>query len=154
MTEPSVDEIRVHEDDRGGVYCVLDDIGVLYPFSLKDTERRKIKRTYVVKNWSKNFIRAWHGHKKAWTGIHVIKGAAKLVAMKMDDHSRIITRTFSDKNLGILWIPPGWYNGTMSLEDDTRMLVYSTLTFADVKNDDYRLELSENDKKLFKAAYR
>jgi dTDP-4-dehydrorhamnose 3,5-epimerase-like enzyme len=59
-----------------------------------------IKRTYVVHNWEKGRIRAWHGHEKAWTGMHVIHGAAKLVACPIGDDSekKSLTAVLSDKN--------------------------------------------------------
>jgi dTDP-4-dehydrorhamnose 3,5-epimerase-like enzyme len=116
---------------------------------------KDIKRTYVVKNWSKGLIRAWHGHKKAWTGIHVIKGAAKIAGKNMENGAQVITTVLSDRKPGIFWIPPGWYNGAMSLEDDTRLLVYSTLSFDEVQSDDFRRKLTDMDKhNVFKVVDR
>ena len=146
---PFVDHVPLYEDDRGSVYCVVDNdvdnVGDGAP----------IKRTYVVRNWSKGLIRAWHGHAKAWTGIHVIKGAAKIAAKNMGDCEDIVIQVLSDRKPGIFWIPPGWYNGAMSLEDDTRLLVYSTLSFDEVKSDDYRLPLADEDRRdVFKVVDR
>jgi dTDP-4-dehydrorhamnose 3,5-epimerase-like enzyme len=137
---PDINECPVYFDDRGSVYCALDNM-----------VRDKVQRTYVVRNWRAGLIRAWHGHRAAWTGMHVIKGAAKLVARHMDEATDITSVVLSDKNPGVFWIPPGYYNGSMTLEDDTRILVYSTLTFDDVKSDDYRAELTESDRELFEV---
>lgn len=146
MLEPFVKKNELHVDDRGSVYCSIDEI-----------EKREvpIKRTYVVQNWEKGRIRAWHGHLKAWTGMHVIHGAAKLVAIPIveDIPEESLPRTeanyavvLSDKNPGIFWVPPGYYNGSISLVDNTKILVYSTLSFDEVKSDDQRAQLTQNDK--------
>lgn len=144
MTEPFVEHMPLYEDDRGSVYCALDDIGT--HVTGEHPSRLSIKRTYVVKNWSKGMIRAWHGHKEGWTGLHVIKGSAKILGRPISD-ARIKTKTFvlSDRKPGIVWFPPGWYNGHMSLEDDTRILVYSTHSFEEVKKDDVRFHLTQSD---------
>lgn len=149
MTEPFTVYPDLHEDDRGSVYCAVDNMTAewYYTDSLSKCPL-PIKRTYVVKNWSKGLIRAWHGHAKGWTGIHVIKGAAKIVAKHMDN-AEVVVQVLSDRKPGVFWIPPGWYNGAMSLEDDTRLLVYSTLSFYQVKSDDIRARLTDTDKRIF-----
>jgi dTDP-4-dehydrorhamnose 3,5-epimerase len=149
VTKPFVETTPLYVDDRGSVWCPFDNNG--------DGDVGLIKRTYVVHNWEKGRIRAWHGHNKGWTGMHVIHGAAKLVAIKIGGlewndrpglaspaDSRVKTVVLSDRNPGIFWIPPGYYNGSVSLEDNTKILVYSTLTFDEVKEDDVRHELLHN----------
>ena len=140
--KPFVDMAELHVDDRGTVYCPFDHNG--------DGDVGTIKRTYVIHNWEKGRIRAWHGHREGWTGLHVIHGSAKIVAIPMINdrdinparhacaYTRRVSVVLSDKNPGVFWVPPGWYNGHMSLEDNTKILVYSTHTFEEVKNDDIR----------------
>lgn len=144
MHRPIVEKFALHVDDRGSVYCPFDHNG--------DGDVGLIKRTYVVHNWEKGRIRAWHGHRKAWTGMHIIHGAAKLVAVPINNNELpgvvedSISVVLSDKNPGIFWIPPGYFNGSVSLVHNTKILVYSTLTFDEVKNDDVRAQLTHNDK--------
>lgn len=141
--KPFITPMVRYVDDRGSVYCVVDEMvhGKLIP---------PIQRTYTVTNWKAGTIRAWHAHDHAWTGMHVIGGAAKLVARPILDKGQktssdeLIT-TLSEHNPGILWVPPGYFNGSMSLQDNTTILVFSTLTFEQVKQDDVREELSSND---------
>jgi len=158
--KPFVDVDRyLFVDDRGSVYCALDKMNT---YSMTDDFAPNmnlpgpIKRTYVVHNWGSGRIRAWHGHRNGWTGIHVISGAAKVVAVPIgeDDKLTYIERmtksaVLSDKNPGIFWVPPGWFNGHMSLKDDTKMLIYSTHTFEEVKDDDVRCCLSNMDVKRY-----
>ena len=127
MSKPRVIDIPAYEDDRGYVYCAMDEL-----------EDKGIQRTYVVENHSRGMIRAWHGHRKAHTYMHVLRGAIKLVALNMDDDSDVFVATLTDRKPAIFYVPPGYYNGAMSLTDGTKIMVYSTLTFEQVKSDDER----------------
>lgn len=131
ISQPRIIDIPLHIDDRGTVYCVFDNL-----------DKSKIKRTYMVRNWRSGLIRAWHGHKKADTYIHVLKGAAKVAAMEMDG-GKYYTFTISASKPQLIHIPAGWYNGTMTLQEDTRILVYSTLSFEEIKEDDFRKNLED-----------
>ena len=125
---PAVLTTELHQDDRGFVYCPMDNL-----------DKLGIKRTYFVENFQVGRIRAWHGHREADTYIHVIKGAVKAAAMNMDNHEDFKVQTLSDRKPQVLFVPRGYYNGTMSLTPGTKLLVYSTLSFEEVKKDDHRL---------------
>ena len=45
---------------------------------------KNIKRFYIVHNYRKNFIRAWHGHLKEEKYIGCIKGTFQISAVKID----------------------------------------------------------------------
>lgn len=141
--EPFVEKAPLYVDDRGSVYCALDNIGTLT--TREGPSRLSISRTYVVHNWERGRIRAWHGHRNGWTGLHVIHGAAKIVAKPIEGQGSK-SAVLSDKNPGIFWVPPGYYNGHISLVDNTKILVYSTHTFEEVKRDDVRATLTDLDR--------
>lgn len=141
-SEPSILQRALHTDDRGFVYSALDQMDSL-----------NIKRTYVVENISRGQVRAWHGHKEADTYMHVIRGVAKLAALNMDD-GRLYAMTLSEKNPQVLFIPGGWYNGAVSLTDGTKIIVFSTLTLDEVKNDDYRQPWDYAGKDIWKIENR
>ena len=44
-----------------------------------------IKRFYIVHNYNKNFIRAWHGHLKEEKFIGCIKGTFQISAVKINN---------------------------------------------------------------------
>ena len=46
---------------------------------------KRIKRFYTVHNYSKNFIRAWHGHMYEEKFIGCIKGTFQISAVKIDN---------------------------------------------------------------------
>ncbi len=134
--KPKVIDIPLYQDDRGSVYCAMDMM-----------HDKGIKRTYVVENFSKGMIRAWHGHRKGDTYMHVISGAAKMASLKYVDNygepwseGEPSLNVITARKPQLFYIPAGWYNGAMSLEDNTKILVYSTLTFDEVKKDDVRLD--------------
>lgn len=112
-------------DDRGSVTFVND-------FNFSD-----IKRFYVVENHRAGFIRAWHGHEKEGKYVFVVKGTALIgtVHMNSDSPNKYI---LSDRSPKILYIPPGHANGFKTLEEDTRIIFYSTSTLQDSLGDDIR----------------
>lgn len=108
---------------------------------------KEIKRTYVVENFSKGMVRAWHCHLKGDTYLHVINGAAKVAALKYSEdgirsglHSgEPQVSVITARKPQLFYIPRGFYNGACSLTDNTRIIVYSTLSFDEVADDDFRL---------------
>lgn len=112
-------------DDRGHVSFVND-----FKFD-------KVKRFYQVENHKAGFIRAWHGHKKEGKYVYVCKGSA-LVGYVKEGTNDPQKHVLSDTNPKILWIPPGYYNGFMSLTDDAVLQFFSTSTLEESKGDDYR----------------
>jgi dTDP-4-dehydrorhamnose 3,5-epimerase-like enzyme len=126
---PQVYDIPLHIDDRGSVHCIRDNL-------IEDM----IQRTYIVENYSRGLVRCWHGHKKGDTYMHVISGAAKIAAMNMDNYQDVTIATLTSRKPQLFYIPAGFYNGALTLTDNTKILVYSTLTFNQVKHDDERLD--------------
>lgn len=114
-------------DDRGSVRFVND-------FNFEG-----VKRFYQVENHNRGFIRAWHGHKKEGKYVYVTSGSALIgvVNMETEEISKFV---LSDKSPKVLWIPPGNYNGFKSLEENTKILFFSTTTLEESLGDDIREE--------------
>ena len=112
-------------DDRGSVRFVND-------FNFND-----VKRFYQVENHSKGFIRAWHGHKKEGKYVYVVNGSALIGVVNMDSEE-INKFVLSSQTPKVLWIPPGHYNGFKSLEENTKILFFSTSTIEESLGDDIR----------------
>ena len=114
-------------DDRGSVRFVND-------FNFEG-----VKRFYQVENHRSGFIRAWHGHKKEGKYVYVVSGSALIgvVNMQTEEISKFV---LSDKSPKILWIPAGNYNGFKSLEENTKILFFSTSTLEESLGDDIREE--------------
>jgi len=132
MCKPQLIKGGIAVDDRGAVSFVND-----FTFS-------GIKRFYLVENHSRNFVRAWHGHKMEEKYVLVTKGTAIVAAVKIDDWEKpskdqtVHKFVLSEKSPEILHIPNGYANGFMSLTDDVKIMFFSTASLAESAKDDYR----------------
>lgn len=129
----------VATDDRGRVSFVND-------FNFEG-----VKRFYSVTNHRPQFIRAWHGHKKEAKFVSVIQGAALFGAVKIDSWEspsadlEVSKYVLSDTAPSILYVPPGYANGFMTLVENTRLIFYSTSSLAESNGDDYRYDAKHWD---------
>lgn len=127
---------------KGGVS--IDDRGEVA--FINEFKFENVKRFYIVENHQSGFIRAWHGHKIEAKYVSVISGAALIGAVKVNDWSspspkaEIFRHILSAKQPSILYIPPGYANGFMSLTGDAKLIFYSTSTLEDSLSDDYRFD--------------
>ena len=133
------DEVRLIEgnlavDDRGAVGFVND-----FDFS-------GVKRFYFSTNHQAGFIRAWHAHRYESKYITVLRGAAIIGAVKIDDwqnpsrEAPISRFVLSAQKPAVLYIPAGHANGIMSLTKDTVVVFFSTATIDETRKDDIRYD--------------
>ena len=121
-------------DDRGKVTFVND-------FDFRD-----VKRFYVARNYRAGIIRAWHGHRREAKYVTVLQGAAVVGAVKIDDwqnpspSSEVHRYVLSASRPAVLFIPPGYANGFMSLTDDCLLAFFSTATLEESCQDDVRFD--------------
>ncbi len=105
-----------------------------------------VKRFYCVENHRLGFIRAWHGHKKEAKYVSVVSGAALIGAVRVDDwenpnlQADVSKFILSSKQPSVLYIPPGYANGFMSLTEGAKLIFYSTSTLEESVGDDYRFD--------------
>ena len=111
-----------------------------------DFDLTEIKRLYIIQNDSKNIIRGWQGHKIEQRWFTSISGIFKINLIEIDNWEKpsksleIKTFTLNDKKPKILFIPGGFAHGYKTLTTDTSLIVFSTATLSESKNDDYRFE--------------
>lgn len=129
---PKLIEGGISIDDRGQLTYVND-------FDFKD-----IKRFYMVGNHKDGFIRAWHAHKKEAKYVLATSGAALVGVVAIDNWKKPTKNVeigrfiLSAKSPKLLYIPPGYANGFMTLTSDTQLIFYSTSTLDESANDDFR----------------
>lgn len=132
-----MEDIRVLDgglavDDRGTVSFVNG-----FDFS-------GVKRFYKIENFSKDVIRAFHGHLKEGKYVYVVSGTIVLAAVPIDDTktpsktAQVRRFVLSGRKPGIVFIPPGYANGFRILEEGTQIVFFSTSTLEESKGDDYR----------------
>jgi dTDP-4-dehydrorhamnose 3,5-epimerase len=119
-------------DDRGAVSFVND-------FSFDG-----VKRFYVVSNHRQGFVRAWHAHRREAKYVTVVSGSALVGAVAIDDwetpspHLTVHRYVLTAGAPRVLFIPPGYGNGFMSLTADAQVLFFSTATLDESRADDVR----------------
>ena len=105
---------------------------------------KNIKRFYTVHNYNSNFIRAWHGHFNEEKFIGCIKGTFQISAVKIDKKNnpskknKIYTFILNQADSDFIYIPKGFANGSMSLEENSELLIFSTSTLKESLKDDKR----------------
>lgn len=108
------------------------------------TFEKKIKRFYLVENFKKNFVRAWHGHKIEEKFILCIKGRAKVSAVKINNFINPSKKfkpfhfILDSKIPNVVHVPAGYANGSKSISKDMKLLIFSTSTLNQSLKDDFR----------------
>jgi len=125
---------------KGGLFA--DDRGFLK--FINDFNFEGVKRFYQVENYERGFIRAWHGHKKEGKYVYVVQGSAIVGAVNMETQA-VEKFILSAAKPEILWIPAGYYNGFKTLEENTKLIFFSTSTIDESKGDDIREEYDKWD---------
>ena len=111
-----------------------------------DLSFKNIKRFYTVHNYTKNFIRAWHGHINEEKYIGCIKGTFQVSAVKIDNvkkpnkKNEIHNFFLNESNSNFVHVPKGFANGSMSLEENSELLIFSTSSIKESLNDDIRYD--------------
>ncbi len=140
----------------GGV--AVDDRGCLN--FANDFNFYGVKRFYQVQNFSTSTIRAFHGHLREAKYVYVAKGSAIVAAVELDDikspskNKKVNRFILSDKKPQVLFIPPKYANGFRPLEEDTRILFFSTSSLEESKGDDYRFPVDYWGKEVWEVENR
>ncbi len=131
----------VAADDRGTVKFVNG-------FDFSD-----VKRFFQVENHRSGFVRAWHAHKKEGKYVYVVTGAALIGVVEFEKENAEVTKVVLCEELPkILWIPPEYANGAMTLREGTKIMYFSTVSMEETKGDDIRFDHDKWD--IWKEDYR
>jgi len=134
MTEPVLYTGSVAVDDRGEVTFVND-----FDFA-------GVKRFYTVRNHRAGFVRAWHAHRREGKYVTVVAGTALVGAVAIDDwdapspHLPVNRFILAAHQPRVLYVPPGYANGFMSLTADAHLVFFSTSSLQDSQTDDVRYD--------------
>lgn len=121
-----------------------DDRGTLA--FVNDFDPSSCRRCYLVTNHSAGFVRAWHGHRNEAKYVSVLRGAAIVAAVRVPDwdhpdkNAKVYRYVLCERSPSVLFVPPGYANGAMSLTGDTVIQYFSTATLADSRGDDIRID--------------
>lgn len=131
---PQLIEGNLAIDDRGTVSFVnnFDFAGV--------------KRFYTITSHKAGFVRAWHAHRHETKYVTVLRGAAIIGAVEIDDwespskNSKVYRYVLSSHKPSVVYIPDGYANGFMSLTRDALLAFFSTATLEESRGDDVRYD--------------
>jgi dTDP-4-dehydrorhamnose 3,5-epimerase-like enzyme len=132
--EPVVYSGDLVVDDRG-------EVGFVNAFDFAG-----VKRFYTVRNHRAGFVRAWHAHRREAKYVTVVSGAALVGAVAIDDwdapsvHQPVKRFVLAAHKPTVLYIPPGYANGFMSLTADAHLMFFSTSSLQDSVGDDVRYD--------------
>jgi len=121
-------------DDRGEVAFI------------NDFHFEGVKRFYTVSNHRSGFVRAWHAHRREGKYIIAVHGAAIVAAVAIDNwehpskNAKIYRFVLSAQKPAVMFIPPGYANGFMSLTADTKLMFLSTSALEESQGDDIRYD--------------
>lgn len=139
---------------KGGLS--VDDRGMLT--FINELNLRKIRRFYMVENFSIETVRAFHGHLVEEKFIFVASGAAIVIAVKIEGPGKLSGSmerfVLSAKVPQVLHIPCGFANGFRALEDGTRILFFSTASLTESLSDDYRFPADAFGEDIWKVKAR
>lgn len=130
--EPKIIQGGNFSDHRGSISYVND-----FSFAY-------IERFYIISNSKENPIRAWQGHKLDTKNFYCISGSFNIHFVKIDDWENpskdlVIDTVFvSESDSKIVHIPAGYANAVESLEENSKLISFSTLPLENVKEDDVR----------------
>ncbi len=130
--EPKIIHGGKFSDHRGSISYVND-------FSFTD-----IERFYIISNSKENPIRAWQGHKLDTKNFYCLSGSFKIHFIKIDNWENpskdlaIETVLVTESDSKIVHIPAGYANAVESLEENSKLISFSTLPLANVSDDDVR----------------
>ena len=121
-------------DNRGEVAFVND-------FSFSD-----IKRFYTITNADEKPLRAWQGHKLDQNNFFCVTGSFQIFYVKVDNwenpskNLEVKSAILKASESNILVIPPGYANAILSLESNSKLISFCTLSLNDISQDDVRFD--------------
>jgi dTDP-4-dehydrorhamnose 3,5-epimerase-like enzyme len=127
--EPNVIALSCHVDERGFLYQIYGGYADMFP---------EVKRIYVVGNFGKGVVRGYHKHMDEWKSYFAVRGSAKFVTV--DEEKRVSSHTLSYRNPAVLIVPPRYFHGWVSLEDETLIIGLSNKSLEDSLKDDVRID--------------
>ena len=128
----------------GGNYCdARGEIAFVNDFKFSD-----ITRFYTISNSESNPFRAWQGHKLDSKKFYCISGSFKIFYVKIDNWENpspnlaIESCVLLASDSKIIEIPPGYANGILALEPNSKLLSFATLPLEKTKEDDVRFDIN------------
>ncbi len=129
---------------EGGMFS--DNRGKL--FHVNEFDMSLVKRFYAVENWQENPVRAWQAHQKESKWFFVVRGSF-LIGLVQPDNWENPTQNLhvekiilSETESKVLYIPPGYANGDKTLEENSKLMVFSNFTIQEATTDNIKFDIN------------
>ena len=148
--KPHVINLTRHVDDRG-------DLCELYRNSweaMKDNDEKSLNanQVYTVFDPAPYVVRAFHRHEELWDLFHIAYGSAKFHLIpgpkefpikgnaEVGDKRKMVTVTLSARKPQLLIVPPLWWHGWISLEENTLLVSIASHEYNAKTPDEERID--------------
>ncbi len=115
---------------------------------VNEFDMTKVKRFYLVENSINMPKRAWQAHQFETKWFYVTNGRFKIGLVKPDNwHNpsndlKVEYIILNENDSKILQIPPGYANGIISLEPNSKLMVYSDFTIEEAATDNIKFDIN------------
>lgn len=127
-------ELEPNVDDRGYLIEII---------RASDEHFTEFGQVYIVGNFAKGTVRAFHKHSTLWDWFFISHGSAKFVLIDDRQESKTYKNieifVVSSRNPSLVVVPPGVFHGWMSLEDDTQMVSIASELYNRKQPDEIRV---------------
>ena len=107
----------------------------------------EIKRIYIIKNNSLDFLRGWQGHKIEQRWFSSVHGSFYIKLIKIDNwelpskNLECLEFSICNKTLDVLHVPKGYISCIKAMEKESKLLVMADYKLGEIV-DEYRFELN------------
>jgi len=169
--EPRLINLTQNIDDRGTLFEAWRHSWETFKYGDSvDLAVPQVQQVYCVHNPVRETTRAFHRHEFLWDGFCIVHGSAKFHLFKgeVEDHERpsrdgkrkyihinesdVLTYTLRASKPQLLIVPPTFWHGWSSLEDDTLLLCIASHEYDAEAPDEERIDEWE-DLKVFTEGY-
>lgn len=118
---------------------------------VNDFDLSRVRRNYIITHFKKNTVRAWQAHKTECRWFFCIRGSFRVKLIKIDNWNnpsnslKVNSYELMEDEPKVLFIPKGYANGFVSLENESKLLVFSDYGLNELKNDDVRFPMDKWD---------
>lgn len=127
---------------EGGIF--KDERGVIT--FVNDFRFKNIIRFYMIENKDVNLIRAWQGHKYESKCFFAVQGSFSISLIEVDNWQnpspslKPISFELNSNKSQVLMVSGGYANGIKSLEEDSKLMVFSDFSLEQSNQDSYKFK--------------
>ncbi|WP_435625421.1 WxcM-like domain-containing protein [Flagellimonas sp.] len=137
MPETSIVKGAFFKDERGGMRFV------------NDFDMKAVVRFYEIMPANTDMIRGWQAHREEKKWFYCIQGSFVINLVKIDAFDapsaalKAVPYRISDDEPQVLFVPGGYATAFKSLQEGSRLQVFSNFDLDTSKNDDFRYPLTQ-----------